>query len=130
MEKMPKISVSWGEVFDKITILEIKLEKILDESKRENIKKELDEIMKVAGSMNDFPTQIQNLISELKTVNSKLWEIEDNIRTCEKNKQFDATFIALARSVYINNDKRYFIKKQINELLNSPIKEEKSYSDY
>ncbi|AHF96472.1 MAG: DUF6165 family protein [Desulfurella sp.] len=129
MYQTPKISVSWGEVFDKITILQIKLERIKDEQKLKNIKFELDELLK-ATEVLQLQESLTNDIKELKKVNEELWDIEDAIRQLEKKKQFDSGFIELARSVYIKNDLRYSIKRRINDRLNSTIKEEKSYTDY
>ncbi|MGC8706847.1 DUF6165 family protein [Desulfurella sp.] len=129
MYQTPKISVSWGEVFDKITILQIKLERIKDEQKLKNIKFELDELLK-ATAVLQLQESLTNDIKELKKVNEELWDIEDAIRQLEKKKQFDSRFIELARSVYIKNDLRYSIKRRINDRLNSTIKEEKSYTDY
>ncbi|MGC9168628.1 MAG: DUF6165 family protein [Desulfurella sp.] len=129
MYQTPKISVSWGEVFDKITILQIKLERIKDEQKLKNIKFELDELLK-ATEVLQLQESLTNDIKELKKVNEELWDIEDAIRQLEKKKQFDSRFIELARNVYIKNDLRYSIKRRINDRLNSTIKEEKSYTDY
>ncbi|PMP67133.1 DUF6165 family protein [Desulfurella multipotens] len=129
MYQTPKISVSWGEVFDKITILQIKLERIKDEQKLKNIKFELDELLK-ATAVLQLQESLTNDIKELKKVNEELWDIEDAIRQLEKKKQFDSRFIELARNVYIKNDLRYSIKRRINDRLNSTIKEEKSYTDY
>ncbi len=121
-------SISVGELIDKITILEIKLQKIKDPKKLENINIELD-------SLNQHFTEIKNenlsqLKNNLKEVNLKLWQIEDDIRVCEKNQNFDKNFIELARSVYITNDQRFEIKNSINELFSSEIKEVKSYEQY
>ena len=121
-------SISVGELIDKITILEIKLQKIKDPKKLENINIELD-------TLNQHFTEIKNenlsqLKNNLKEVNLKLWQIEDDIRVCEKNQSFDRNFIELARSVYITNDQRFEIKNSINELFSSEIKEVKSYEQY
>tara|TARA_B100001287_G_scaffold22610_1_gene16546 strand:- start:1299 stop:1688 length:390 start_codon:yes stop_codon:yes gene_type:complete len=121
-------SISVGELIDKITILEIKLQKIKDPKKLENINIELD-------TLNQHFTEIKNenlsqLKNNLKEVNLKLWQIEDDIRVCEKNQSFDKNFIELARSVYITNDQRFEIKNSINELFSSEIKEVKSYEQY
>ncbi len=121
-------SISVGELIDKITILEIKLQKIKDPKKLENINIELD-------TLNQHFTEIKNenlsqLKNNLKEVNLKLWQIEDDIRVCEKNQNFDKNFIELARSVYITNDQRFEIKNSINELFSSEIKEVKSYEQY
>tara|TARA_E500000178_G_C16836570_1_gene668568 strand:- start:487 stop:891 length:405 start_codon:yes stop_codon:yes gene_type:complete len=125
----PKVSVSVGEVFDKITILQIKKDKIKDRNKLININKELNEIETVVEEhKNDL--KILPLIKTLKNTNLKLWEIEDKIRVKESLKEFDEDFIQLARSVYIVNDKRAEIKKDINLKTNSNLIEEKSYKQY
>ena len=125
----PKVSVSVGEVFDKITILQIKKDKIKDRNKLININKELNEIETVVEEhKND--KEILSFIKTLKNINLKLWEIEDKIRAKESLKEFDEDFIKLARSVYIVNDKRAEIKKEINLKTNSNLIEEKSYKKY
>ncbi len=122
------INVSVAELVDKITILEIKSEKINDLKKLENIKNELALLNK---SFKHIETEkLLNLKDKLKQINLKLWNIEDDIRKCEKNKVFDDSFIQLARDVYITNDERFNVKNSINELFSSKIKEVKSYEDY
>ena len=125
-----QVPVSVGEVLDKITILQIKLAHISDAAKRANIQNELDALLPlVAGDV--FTTdQMQALMAELKLVNEALWDIEDDIREKEAAKSFDAEFIRLARAVYITNDKRAEIKKQINLATGSALVEEKSYESY
>ena len=125
-----QVPVSVGEVLDKITILQIKLAHISDAAKRANIQNELDALLPlVAGDV--FTTdQMQALMAELKSVNEALWDIEDDIREKEAAKSFDAEFIRLARAVYITNDKRAEIKKQINLATGSALVEEKSYESY
>lgn len=122
------IPVSVGELFDKITILQIKQEKINDAKKLFNIKKELDLLLNASKdiSLDDIDLHIDNL----KDVNLLLWDIEERKRAKEKIKTFDQEFIELARAVYIYNDKRAEIKKQINLLTNSSIVEEKSYEQF
>ena len=119
--------ISVGELLDKITILEIKKNK-MQNSKLENVLKELSFLRELIEKHKIDITE--DLFSQLKEVNLSLWNIEDQIRIKEKNKEFDNTFIELARSVYFKNDKRAEIKKSINLLCNSEITEEKSYSDY
>jgi hypothetical protein len=126
---MKKLYVSEAEILDKLTILEIKSKNINDHNKIKNIKIELD-ILKKESTDILLDKKIFNLYLELKKVNTKLWEIEDNIRIKERNKSFDNDFIELARSVYRTNDQRASIKKQINTILNSEIIEEKSYEPY
>ena len=124
-----KILVSVGEIFDKITILEIKKNKIKAIDKLINIKTELLEIKDAVSHLNSDKLLCEYIIN-LKKVNLELWTIEDEIRIKESNKSFDNEFIELARSVYIVNDKRAVIKKNINIHTNSHLIEEKSYSSY
>ena len=119
--------ISAGELLDKISILEIKLEKIKDKENLQEINKEYKSLNVSKKSHLKVTPDIQNLISQLKDVNIKLWSIEDEKRICEKNKDFSKKFIELSRNVYINNDKRAKIKSDINKLLGSNIKEVKSY---
>ena len=123
-----KASISVGELVDKITILEIKLEKINNPKKLEDVKNELNILNKYYLEIEN--TELTKLKNKLKSTNLKLWHIEDDIRLCEKNQVFDEDFINLARSVYITNDKRFELKNSINELFSSEIKEVKSYEDY
>jgi len=123
-----KVPVSYGEVLDKITILEIKSERIADEAKLKNIHRELDELNRTwAESGLDHP-ELPRLKNSLKAVNEALWEIEDAIRVKESRREFDEEFIRLARSVYVENDQRAAVKKDINVLLGSDLVEEKSYN--
>ncbi|MFQ5598170.1 MAG: DUF6165 family protein [Nitrospiria bacterium] len=122
--------ISPGELFDKITILEIKAKKISEGRKRTNVEKELRILTEIRHRNIDISIELAPLIEELKTVNEKLWTIEDDIRDCERRKDFDQAFVELARSVYLSNDRRAGIKKKINELLNSNLFEEKSYQAY
>ena len=122
--------ISAGELFDKISILEIKLKKIKDEESQKEIRKEYD-VLKKAKNLNVKITEkLKNLIEEIKKINLNLWNIENKIRECEKNKDFGKTFINLAREVYINNDQRSKIKSEINKISGSNIKEIKQYIDY
>lgn len=120
--------VSVGELVDKITILRIKSRRIKDQSKLENINKELQQLVAVFSSLT-IPDILMDFIA-LEDINRELWEIEDNIREKERSKQFDEEFIELARSVYITNDKRSDVKKQINLKVGSDLIEEKSYEQY
>ena len=124
------IPVSLGELVDKITILEIKANKISDSNKLKNINNELEALLLVLVKINKDEKVFKDLYSELKKVNQELWEIEDKIRNLEKNKVFNGEFIEVARSVYIKNDKRFDLKNKINDLFDSEYKEEKSYEDY
>ena len=126
-----QINISVGELIDKITILQIKKEKIKDLEKVKIVSHELELL---ENSLNSFEkskkNELENLMTELKKINQKLWIIEDDIRLLEKNKKFDDDFIELARSVYITNDKRFEIKNKINRLFSSNIEEVKSYEEY
>lgn len=125
-----QVPVSVGEVLDKITILQIKLAHISDAAKRVNIQNELDALLPLVAGDAFATDQMQGLMAELKAVNEALWDIEDDIREKEAVKSFDAEFIRLARAVYVTNDKRAEIKKQINLATGSALIEEKSYESY
>ncbi|MDC0247532.1 DUF6165 family protein [Pelagibacteraceae bacterium] len=122
--------ISAGELLDKITILEIKLDKIKNEIDNNLIKKEYDILKKTQNSFIKFDDEIIKLFKALKEVNLTLWNIEDKLRIFEKNKDFGETFIKLAREVYFNNDERAKIKSQINTILGSNIREVKQYVKY
>lgn len=124
------VPVSVGEVLDKITILQIKLAHISDAEKRINVQNELDALLPLVAGDSFATDQMQTLIAELKSVNEALWEIEDDIREQEAAKTFGEEFIRLARAVYVTNDKRATIKKQINLATGSALIEEKSYESY
>jgi hypothetical protein len=124
-----KIEISNGELLDKLTILEIKQNRIKETNKLFNINKELKYIKQQCLYLLDN-FEIKKLYFNLKNINKKLWNIEDHIRLKEKQKIFDKKFIELARSVYITNDKRAAIKKDINILSESSFIEEKSYEPY
>ena len=122
--------ISVGELLDKISILEIKLEKIKDKASLKEINKEY-KILKETQNLNiEITEKIKHLFNDIKNVNQNLWYIEDKLRICEKNKDFGKTFIQLARDVYFNNDKRAKIKFEINKMLRSSIKEIKQYVKY
>ena len=125
-----KIELSIGELLDKISILQIKAERIDDPSKVKNINKELDVLMSLWNDSPYSDTNLSSEINELKNINEALWDIEDKIRDKERNQVFDKDFIELARSVYFTNDKRAEIKRVINSKTGSELIEEKSYSDY
>ena len=124
------IEISIGEFFDKITILEIKKERIHDAAKLENINKELAALNELLEKLPFSRADIQKEYDELKSINEKLWVIEDDIRDKESAKAFDDVFIELARSVYFTNDKRSDVKRTINLKLGSNFIEEKSYEEY
>ena len=122
--------ISPGELLDKISILEIKIEKITNKKKLEEAQKEYKVLKKTQDSSIVFTDKIKSLFNSIKEINITLWNIEDKIRICEKNNDFGEEFITLARNVYINNDKRAHIKSEINVLLGSNIKEVKQYTEY
>ena len=122
--------ISAGELLDKISILEIKLDKIKNKNSQEEINKEYKLLKEAQNSNIETNQKIQQLFEEIKKVNLNLWNIEDKIRICEKNKDFGKEFIELARAVYSTNDAISKIKSEINDLLGSNIKEVKQYVDY
>lgn len=119
-----------GELIDKITILEIKVERIQDADKVRNVQIELQTLAAARDQAIEATPELGKLTDQLKVANLQLWDIEDDIRDCEREKDFGDKFIQLARSVYRSNDKRAALKREINELLGSHLVEEKSYSDY
>lgn len=123
-----KIPVSVGELVDKITILEIKTKNVKETGKSKNIENELSKLNLIYSDLRN--EKLDSHYEELKTINEKLWNIEDEIRILEKNKNFGTEFIELARSVYITNDKRFDVKSKINSLYDSNIVEEKLYEEY
>ena len=121
--------ISLGELVDKISILIIKQKNITDETKLDHVKKELDFLQKTL--MNYVQQEeVNNYLENLININSKLWNIEDDIRECERKKLFDQTFIDLARSVYFTNDERAKVKNDINKTFGSELVEIKSYEEY
>jgi len=124
------IPISPGELLDKITILEIKSERIESTEKKANVNNELSMLNDVWEKAVSNDDEIAILRTEMKKINETLWDIEDDIRDEEKNRQFTERFIELARSVYVTNDQRADVKKRINQYLKSDIVEEKSYQDY
>ena len=122
--------ISAGELLDKITILEIKLNNIKEQEGLIEINKENNSLEKTKKSNIEITENLQILINQLSEINLKLWNIEEKKRICEKNSDFGKNFIQLSRNVYINNDKRAKIKSELNKLLGSNIKEVKKYADY
>jgi hypothetical protein len=122
--------ISAGELFDKISILEIKKNKIKDKNKRNIILKELSSLQETASENIEKSKSIIKLYKKLKSINLKLWKIEDDIRDCERKNNFESKFIKLARAVYFTNDKRSRVKNKINSLTKSNISEVKSYKKY
>jgi hypothetical protein len=136
----PLVPVSWGELLDKISILEIKAERIADPARRANVGRELRALARARDEAAGFPGRpggpaaapagLDRLVAELRRVNETLWDVEDEIRLAERAGDFGPRFVALARSVYRTNDRRAALKRSINDLLGSRLVEEKSYADY
>jgi hypothetical protein len=124
------VPVSYGELIDKITILEIKSAHIADPAKLANVRAELDLLSATWAGHPASRTPIDDERTRLRAVNQALWDIEDRIRLKEKARVFDAEFVELARSVYVRNDERAAVKREINLKLGSTLVEEKSYQDY
>ena len=126
-----KVEVSNGELLDKLSILELKLKNIKDNKKLINIKNEHGGLSPLCNNLFDnYGNQLRDLYVRLSEINAELWKIEDDIRECERNKDFGDEFVRLARAVYFTNDKRSDVKKSINLLTESGFVEEKSYEDY
>lgn len=125
-----QVEVSPGELIDKITILEIKSERIVDPDKLANVRRELRSLTATHEKALDPSPELDEFTAELRRINERLWEIEDDIRDCERNGDFGERFIELARAVYRTNDRRAAAKRSINELLGSELVEEKDYADY
>ena len=125
-----KVPTSIGDLIDRLSILEIKKERITDLDKVKYINIELDALKLIIKEENIDIKRIKNLYEEISNINLKLWKIEDDIRECERNKDFGNKFIQLARSIYKNNDLRANVKKQINKEFGSKIMEVKSYKEY
>lgn len=124
------VPISPGELIDKITILEIKQAEISDSTRLANVGHELTLLSDVRSNGVPASQELDALSAELKSINESLWRIEDEIRDCEREKDFGSRFVELARSVYVTNDRRSQVKRSINELLGSKLIEEKSYADY
>ena len=126
-----KVEISNGELLDKLSILELKLKNIKDNKKLINIKNEHGGLSPLCNNLFDnYGNELRNLYVKLSEINGELWKIEDDIRECERNKEFGDEFVRLARAVYFTNDKRSDVKKSINLLTKSGFVEEKSYEDY
>ena len=126
-----KVEVSNGELLDKLSILELKLKNIKDNKKLINIKNEHGGLSPLCNNLfNNYGNELRSLYAKLSEINTELWKIEDDIRECERNKEFGDEFVRLARAVYFTNDKRSDVKKSINLLTKSGFVEEKSYEDY
>ena len=129
-EEKLTVEVSAGELFDKLTILQIKMEHITHRSKLCNIQNEREAIELTIQTQIPMTPALSRLVAELKAINQALWDIEDAIRAKEAAQEFDQEFIDLARSVYFTNDKRGMVKREINELVGSRLMEEKQYTNY
>ena len=126
-----KVEVSNGELLDKLSILELKLKNIKDGKKLINIKNEHGGLSPLCNNLfNNYGNELRSLYAKLSEINAELWKIEDDIRECERNKDFGDEFVRLARAVYFTNDQRSDVKKSINLLTESGFVEEKSYEDY
>ena len=125
-----EIPISCGELVDKLTILEIKGKLITESDKLYEVKKEFKKLSATFKILLESNSLVQKYYDELLFINTELWQIEDEIRECEKNNDFGDNFIKLARSVYKTNDQRFHLKNDINKLFNSNIKEQKSYKVY
>ena len=126
-----KVEVSNGELLDKLSILELKLKNIKDDKKLINIKNEHGGLSPLCDNLFDnYGNELRSLYAKLSEINAQLWKIEDDIRECERNKDFGDEFVRLARAVYFTNDKRSDVKKSINLLTESGFVDEKSYEDY
>jgi len=122
------VPISIGELLDKISILEIKLERIYDPAKLESVRKEYEALHKVLKDSHII--RYESYLKSLKDINSELWDIEDDIRLKERDKKFGKDFVELARKVYVTNDRRFGVKEKVNHFYGSAIKEEKSYESY
>jgi hypothetical protein len=125
-----RVEIAPGELIDRITILDIKLERMSDPEKLRNVRIELDVLVAARDGALPKSAELDALTANLKAVNAALWDVEDQIRDCERAKDFGPAFIDLARAVYRSNDRRAALKRQINELLGSKLIEEKSYAQY
>ena len=125
-----EITVPYGELFDKISILEIKQSKVVNADQRVNIENELNVLNRVRATIVPDNFKIDDLIEGLTDVNKRLWNIEDQLRDCERLQDFSETFIELARSVYRLNDRRAELKRELNSRLGSELVEEKIYNEY
>jgi hypothetical protein len=124
------VEISPGELIDKITILQIKAERITDPAKLASIRAELTSLLSARDRAVPSSSQLDELWHQLKTVNESLWQIEDDLRLCEAQQDFGPHFIQLARQVYLNNDQRFALKRQINNVLGSSLREEKAHPTY
>jgi predicted nucleic acid-binding Zn-ribbon protein len=127
---MPTVAVSWGELIDKMTILDIKRRRLTAPQALDNVRNELSILERALAALTPHPAALDGLTRQLTKANEALWEIEDRIRAKEAAQSFDSEFVELARSVYRMNDKRSELKREINQLLKSALVEEKQYTSY
>jgi predicted nucleic acid-binding Zn-ribbon protein len=127
---VPTVAVSWGELIDKMTILDIKSRRLTAPPALANVRKELAVLRQALERLSPHPPALDDLTRQMTAVNEELWEIEDKIRAKEARKTFDAEFVSLARAVYLTNDRRSALKREINLLLKSTLVEEKQYTPY
>ena len=125
-----RVEISAGELIDRISILEIKSERMEDAAKLANVRAELADLTALRDAALPVSEALADLAAELKAINQRLWGIEDHIRDCERRQDFGAAFVELARGVYFSNDARSAVKRRINELSGSAVVEEKSYTAY
>jgi hypothetical protein len=125
-----EVEISPGELFDKITILQIKHERITESDRRRNVRLELEALSAARDRCAPEAPGLSELVAGLRGLNERLWELEDAIRACERDQEFGERFIALARSIYQSNDRRAAQKRRIDELLDARLKEEKCYTEY
>ena len=130
MNRTITVEIAPGELIDKIAILEIKIARIADAAKLRNVRAEWETLTRARDAAIASSPEIEAETAALKRANETLWEVEDHIRECERNKDFGPRFVELARSVYVTNDARARIKRRLNELLGSRLIEEKSYASY
>jgi hypothetical protein len=124
------VEIAPGELIDRLTILAIKTDRIDDDAKLANVHIELETLQRARAAAVPPSDELDRLTAELKSINERLWDVEDDIRECERARDFGPRFIELARAVYITNDRRAAVKRQINDLLGSRLIEEKSYAPY
>ena len=125
-----EIAISFGELFDKISILEIKRSNVVDPGQRANIEKELEVLNRARANAVPRDRDVADLMTGLSEVNARLWDVEDELRDCERRKAFGDAFVELARSVYRLNDRRAALKRELNQRLGSGLTEEKLYQKY
>jgi hypothetical protein len=125
-----EIAVSYGELFDKISILEIKRSNVVNPDQRVNIENELEVLNRARATAIPDHVDVNDLMTGLSDVNARLWDVEDELRDCERRNEFGATFVELARSVYRLNDRRADLKRELNQRLGSELTEEKLYNKY